>query len=283
MSSMAEAKKELQFNQEFIQLIETLKGIAASQFQAMVRQRKKFEDFLVSFKGFFKLVDLVHGEHPMIQSLTDVTGIIIVTSDEGFMGGLNAKVIQAALANVGREKKKIVILGNRGAAYLQGLGETCIVFPGIAAEARYEQAVRLKDFIVRQVLEQKMGRVIVSYAHPVSFTYQKPQIIDLLPCAELFEREKELLADPRRVIVESSFDKILERLVEMWITYRLYELFEDSQLSEFAARTQRLEESYDTLQRQGKSLRFRYFRSRHEKMDKGIRETFAATLLRRRG
>ena len=46
MSSLAEAKKALQFNKEFTGLVDILKGIAASQFQALMRKKQKFEKLL---------------------------------------------------------------------------------------------------------------------------------------------------------------------------------------------------------------------------------------------
>lgn len=281
MSSLSEAKKALQFNREFVQLVGILKGIAASQFQALARQRKRFDAFINSFEGFFQIMDLADAPSPFVRSQSDVTGVVMVTSDEGFMGGLNAKVITKALEAAGSGPKELIVIGGKGADTLRDLNLKCTAFPGVAYEKRYEVAIEIKDFIVEQVVKGKMGKVIVAYPRPISLMVQKPEVIDLLPCTELFQKRAQLLSDKERVFLESQVDGIIEYLVGTWITHRLYDLFEESKLAELAARTTHLEQSHDRLTDQGKILRHRYFRCRREVIDKGMRETFASILLRR--
>lgn len=281
MSSLSEAKKALQFNREFVQLVAILKGIAASQFQTLARQRKKFEAFINSFEGFFQIMDLADTPSPFVRSQSDVTGVVMVTSDEGFMGGLNAKVITKALEAVGSGPRELIVIGGRGADTLKDLKLACKVFPGVIYEKRYEAAIEIKDFIVDQVVKGKFGKVIVTYPRPISLMVQKPAVIGLLPCTELFEKRPQLLSDPERLFVESQTEGIIQYLVGTWITHRLFDIFEESKLAELAARTTHLEQSHDRLVEQGKVLRHRYFRCRRELIDKGMRETFAAILLRR--
>lgn len=280
MTSLSEAKRDLQANYEFTMLVDTLKGIAASQFQTLLRAKKRFEKFVAAFNSFFEMTDLLQMESPLVQVLSETTGVVMITSDEGFMGGLNKKIIETALEYVGVKNKKLVCIGSRGTDYIKSLRLDCVSFPGIIHETRYEQAIKISDFLVREVLEKRMGKVFLCYPNPVSFTVQRPEIIPLLPCSELFQKKERILSEERRVMVESSFQGIVEYLAGMWITYRLYDIFEDSKLSEFAARTMRLEQSHDTLTRQGKVLRHRYHRSRRELVDKGLRETFSSALLR---
>lgn len=283
MVSMIEAKRDLQFNEEFVQLVEVLKEIAASQFRAQQRKRERFERFLTSFDGFFKMVDLVTSEHPLVSSRSDTTGLVMVTSDEGFMGGLNAQVIQTAMSHVEGKRRKLVVVGSRGADYLRDMREEHVPFPGIIPETRYEQALKLKDFLVEGVNKGEFGSVLLVYPHPVSFTVLRPEAVSLLPCAGLFQEvDEELLSSKQKVFVESTVSSIVEYLVEMWLIYKLCEIFEDSKLAELAARVQQLEQSYDTLSQKRKVLRHRYFRSRRESVDKGMRETFASTLIRRK-
>lgn len=281
MSSLSEAKKALQFNREFVQLVGILKGIAASQFQALARQRKRFDAFINSFEGFFQIMDLADTPSPFVRSQSDVTGVVMVTSDEGFMGGLNAKVITKALEAAGSGPKELIVIGSKGADTLRDLNFKCTAFPGVVYEKRYEVAIEIKDFIVDQVVKGKMGKVIVAYPRPISLMVQKPEVIDLLPCTELFQKRPQLLSDKERVFLESQVDGIIKYLVGTWITHRLYDLFEESKLAELAARTTHLEQSHDRLTDQGKVLRHRYFRCRREVIDKGMRETFASILLRR--
>ena len=110
----------------------------------------------------------------------------------------------------------------------------------------------------------------------------KRKILNILPCSELFEKRKRVAEEAEDIIMESSLSDIIEYLVETWITAKLFEVFEDSKLAEFSARTLHLEESHQVLLKEGKMVRFQYFRSRHELIDKGMRETFSAQIIRKR-
>ena len=90
-------KKELRFSKELLSLVDTLKSIASSRYHALEREKERFERFMTSFSEFFRVVNLVDVDDPLVKVATDVLGVVIVTSDSGFMGGLNANVINTAL------------------------------------------------------------------------------------------------------------------------------------------------------------------------------------------
>lgn len=292
-----ELRKELRFNGELVKLIETLKNIAAAQYHTMEKAKQRFEEFMLSFAGFFRVINLVDVPDPLVRISSDVLGIIMVTSDSGFMGGLNQGVIRAAVDAQGAhsdDKTELVVIGEKGAAALQDQGRTFRFFPGVAQDTRYERAQEVRDFIVNEVLNRRMGRVLVAYPRPVSFTAQTIDVVHLLPCGALFDKEAEsevarrvgsakLIAEARQVIVESRFPDLVEYLAATWVASKLYEIFEDAKLAEFSARAMHLEGSFQQLQREQKKLRHKTFKAVHEKIDRGMRESFAARSKNRRG
>jgi len=279
MQTEQNLKKELEVNTELTELLDVLKGVASSEFRILERKKERFAVFLEAFEGFFQMIDFNFVEHPFAQSKTGKLGLIMVTSDEGFMGGLNTRVINTALGCPGAEDAELIIIGERGAAYLRGIGRAFTQFPGIVEDERYEAALRLKDFIIKEGLAGKFSRLILVYPKPITFTVQQVEILTILPCSEFLKKREKLLEKGRDVIIESPISGIIEYLLEAWITEKLFEVFEDSKLSEFSARTVHLEESHQVLLKKGNSLRFKYFRSHHELVDKGMRETFSAQLI----
>ena len=283
-----ELRKELRFNTELTQLIETLKNIAASQYHSMEKEKQRFNEFMDAFSGFFRVVDLVDVHDPLVEASVDVTGIVIVTSDSGFMGGLNQGVIHAALeTRKERTESQIMVIGEKGAAVLNDMGIKYKFFQGVGQTTIYEQALELRDHIVAEVMSQRLGRVVVAYPKPVSFTAQTIDVIGLLPCGELFDKAahsevsrrllaKNVLAEARKVIVESRFSDLVEYLSGLWVAAKLYEVFEDSKLAEFSARAMHLEGSYQELEREQKKLKHKTFKAVHERIDKGMRESFVA-------
>jgi len=289
-----ELRKDLRFNTELKNLVETLKNVAGSQYQLLEKKKERFEVFMDAFAGFFRVVDLAGEKNPLVSVETDRVGVVIVTSDSGFMGGLNEGVINAALLAQGdtpADRAQLVVIGEKGAMRVGDMGRDFTFFPGIHQDTIYEQSVEIKDHIVGEVLEGRMGRVIVAYPRSVSFTAQSIEVINLLPCGELFDREAEsvvarhtvtrrLIAEATRVIVESSFADMAKYLAGVWVSSKLYEVFEDSKLAEFSARAMHLEDSLQKVEKEQKKLKHRFFKASHEQIDKGMREGFSAKSLK---
>ena len=280
MISTQRLKADMKINTELTDLLDALKWIALAQFRLLQKKKERFINFENAFEGFFQMIDFSTVEHPFAKGGGRL-GIIMITSDEGFMGGLNARVINTALAYPGAGDAELIIIGERGAAYLKDIGRDFTKFPGVTTEGQYNAALKLKDFIMKESLTGKFSRLILVYPKPVTFTVQEIEVLKALPCNELFEKREKLVEEAGYIIVESPTEKIIEYLVETWIAQKLYEVFEDSKLSEFSARAVHLEESHQVLQRRDKSLRFQYFKSQHNLIDKGMRETFASQLLRK--
>ncbi|MDD5423245.1 MAG: hypothetical protein PHT32_07510, partial [Candidatus Omnitrophica bacterium] len=84
------------------------------------------------------------------------------------------------------------------------------------------------------------------------------------------------------VIVESPIDGMIEYLAEQTLLNKLVEVFEESKLSEFAARAIHLEKSTRDLTDKEKHLKLKFFHAYHEIIDKGTRELFSTQIIRRK-
>ncbi len=293
---LSELRKELDFNTELVQLIETLKNIAAAQYHVMEKEKERFDRFMDAFSEFFRVVNLVEVDDPLVRVVTDVLGIVVVTSDSGFMGGLNQGVIRRAQAEAerhGSDRVAYVIVGDKGCGTFADNEVEFAGFGGINQETIYEQSMAVKDHIVKEVLARRMGKVIIVYPRPLSFSAQTIETINLLPCAELFDEAADsevahhltrrgFMTDARKTIVESTLSDMLEYLAGVWVTSKLFEVFEDSKLAEFSARAMHLEGSGQKLEKDRKKVEHRVFKATHELIDKGMRESFAARGKKRR-
>ena len=136
---LSELKKEMQFTRELLSLIDTLKNIASSRYHTLERDKQRFDQFMESFTGFFRVVHQTEEDSPLVRSASDVLGIIVATSDSGFMGGLNAGVLRAARDAQGDlpdDKVRLIVLGEKGAARLSDAGREFVRFPGVDHERR---------------------------------------------------------------------------------------------------------------------------------------------------
>ena len=289
-----ELRKEMLFNKDLLALIDTLKNVAGAQYHMLEKQKERFDMFMDAFAGFFKVVNLVEVDNPLVRVSSDVLGVVVVTSDSGFMGGLNQGVMRrahAAAEGYDEDHISYVVIGDKGCGSFSDQGRKFKAFRGIDQDTIYEQSLEIKEYLVQEVLAGRMGKVILAYPCALSFTAQEVRSISLLPCDELFEREADsaeaarangegMLADATKVIIESSFNDIVEYLSGVWVTSKLYEVFEDSKLAEFSARAMHLEGSLQKLEKTFKKSQHAVFKAVHEQIDKSMRECHSAKMLK---
>lgn len=110
MKSLQRIKEELHLNVYMAELMEILKGIAVSEYWTLLKKQGRFKRFMDAFNGFLDILDFSSVDHPFARD-TGKLAILMVTSNEGFMGGLNARVIETALAHPEADTAALIMVG----------------------------------------------------------------------------------------------------------------------------------------------------------------------------
>jgi ATP synthase F1 gamma subunit len=313
-------KKELRTTTDLMEFVDVLKRVAASQFHSLSEKRQssgwtktdmpsKGENstneqapqeserataiahseaqgpplsLRVVLEDFFRLIPPQECRHPFLERPSPPLGIVIVTSDEGFLGGLNAAVIQKALSARGGQQAELMVLGERGRIYLKDLNEPFTYFPGVGEHITSQKVERLRDTIVEQYLHGKFASVLVFYPQCFSFTHQEVDSFQLLPYERLPKSPGVASSEPTETILEPSAYSIIEYLIKLWLSRKIHEVFWQSRLSELAGRAMHIEASLQGLGEQKKKLTLQYFRSLHEVTDTSIRESYAGVVSRKK-
>lgn len=225
------------------------------------------------------MVDTTKIEHPFMQNTGKPSCIVAVTSDVGLLGGLNMQVIMNALNEFDKDHGKLIIIGERGHAYLRDKKVPFVAFPGIKDEERFGQAMQLRDYTVKFVLTGAAGSVKVIYPRPISFTVQHVEMAMLLPYTKppiAADAPAKEIIPLDKIIMESSPSEIVEYLLYMWSGHKFFEILGWSRLAELSARYVHLENSSQRIQDVDRQLRLQYFRAKHELIDRSMRELFSA-------
>ncbi len=313
-SAVINVKKELRTTNDLMDLVDVLKRVAAAQFQMLEDTRKqsgwtriempsgdessashqdlqesdgsmatanaKLKSPHVSLtamvEAFLSLIPPQQCRHPFLQNASAPLGIVIMATDEGFLGGLNAAVIQKALAARGNQEAELMVLGERGGMVLRDHNEMFTSFPAVGENINSREVERLRDYIVEKYLLRKFSTVLVCYPRCYSFTRQEVESFQLLPCQR--PSSGGVSSGSTEPILEPSASSIIDYLVKLWLGRKLHEVFWQSRLSELAARATHLEGSLQGLKDKKKQLTLQYFRSKHEVADTGIRESFAGMI-----
>ncbi|MDP8264670.1 MAG: F0F1 ATP synthase subunit gamma [Candidatus Aceula lacicola] len=268
---------------ELVEIIQILKDVADNKFHTLAGRKDRFSRFGESFVEFFRMISLSRVRHPLVSNDNPRTGIVVITSEAGFMGDLNTKVIRFALNE--REKYpncQIIAVGRKGAAKMENVVKDMKVFDEIQDTGLYQVAIDVKDYLYSEIMEGRMGRTLVIYPWSKNFMVQKARIVKLLPCDELLSKQEEFVDNIEHVIEESDPIDIIEQLSSMWLVCRFYEMLHDTSISEAAAQSQQLESSLDKMKKTKKGVKLAFQKAKKSDIDKSMREVFSARMMSKR-
>jgi len=281
MIALPSLKQDLEFSNNLSEIIDVLKVSALIQFRSFQLKEKPNKNFLRQLDLDLSLLIDSGIKHPYLSGRQSLpTAIVVVASDEGFAGELNTLLVNAGVdlrKNIGDE---IIILGERGARYLEEMKVGFLFFPGISAEVEFKEAEVIRDYLLKNY-RRKFGRIVVVYPEFVSLTIQRTTVLQLLPYSSKDSSiaGKVNLKRVEGLLREPSPERILDGLVWLWMGFKLWEIFWSAKQSEYAARIMHLEGSTQELSQVKQVLSFQYSRQMHALSDKTIREISAAKIL----
>lgn len=280
MKTKNELKEEVMLTQDLTSIVEVMKQLAATRLHHLEKYQVRFDEFSSALREFFYWMDTKEVNHPFFKNSVPARVNILITSDAGFLGGLNAQVIQEGL--LGFDAKRgdgLVTIGVRGKNALMDFGRPPVAeFPGISDSIERDEIRAVEKWTAEKIREKRYGSATVIYPHFYSITRQHIQKMELFPCNAFPEHGEK----PRKIsreeqfLMESPVEELIAYLTELWTGERLYTLFWHSKLSELAARTIHLEESYQELIKERRRLHHLHSRIMHEETDRNIREIVSA-------
>lgn len=302
MRSIIELKKELLFNREMHEVIDILKKVAISQYQTLFNRRKTMtgqERYLKLLESSFDKIDLSQANHPILKNPVTNVLAVLITTDMGFLGGLNSNVAGDTLKSIRRrDNVRFFVIGEKGRDYLTDTGKDVAYLPGISDELELNEAKRIAQYIFTASIRDRIGKVTITYPKFFSFAHQEVKTLQLLPPQlsppdsispdqETPSPKSESMPSPAgkdfgQITYEPFPAKVVDYLINKWLLYRIYDICWHSKLSEFAARANHLEGSLRELDDMKKTISFQYFRNKHEVTDRTIRDIFGGKLVANR-
>ncbi len=283
-----------------LEILSVIKDVAMNRFFSFAKRKANIQNFFDEFLDFFKVVQNVETDCPLLKN--DNPGVLILTiaSDMAFMSQLNSRVTSLTLQQYQKYPgSTVTVLGRRCAERLKimEVGNIDRVFAADEFSDRYSLAIAIRDHLVEQVLSGKVGKVLIVYLWAKSFSIIKPRVLTLLPASELVRtsggelteegipQEDEVSIDPEEkidLIMESEPDKMMRALADIWIHSRLFEILSDTLLVEFAVQAQQLESALESLGSEKKALLVSFRTAGRDELNKAMREVFTQTSVSKR-
>jgi ATP synthase F1 gamma subunit len=281
MGKASKVKVEVGEVRDLVDLIQVLKDVADMKYHAMAAQRIKFNRFNESFTEFFSLVGFSEVKHPLVNNSNPKTIILVISTERGFVGDLNARVVGRAMEEKEKNpQSQFVVVGKKGVAKMDSMGQKMLkTYEDVEDLGFYEVAIDIKSYLVKEVMEGRIGKVIVVYPWPKDYTVTKPRAVKLLPCEDLLPRQNLAAERQHQVLEESDPLDMTGYLADLWLSSKIYEIFFDTNLAAAAAQTQQLDMSLGKMRKEQQVVKLKYRKARRSDIDKSLREIFSARMM----
>jgi len=282
MIPLIKLREDLRFARELLEMIDVLKSATSSQFRTFQLKRKGFDDYKFALEDFLGALGTQKIAHPFLKEDKDLPkAVLMITSDEGFLGGLNTLVLADGLEQAAA-RDEIIVMGERGSRYMSETVSRPFTFlPGVGDDISYRRAGAVRDLLIGKFLRKEIGSALVVYPRFLSFMAQRVEVVRVLPSGDILARKddgKKIHRPKPSILVEPDKGAVIDYLVRALLMQKFYDIFLDSKLSECAARIMHLEGSLEEIKTMNRRLLRDYFKHLHEKSDKNIREIFASRL-----
>jgi F-type H+-transporting ATPase subunit gamma len=251
VSSVQDLKRRIRSIRNTRKITKAMELVASARLrraQARIEAMRPYADRMMELMiGTARASTSVRGL-PLLQRREEerAVAILTLTGDRGLAGGFNAQVIRHALA-LGRqleaEGKRVrwLVSGRKGTSTLRfRRHDVAQAWAGFSDRPGYADAQAIAHRVAELYVTEEVDRVVLVYNHFVSPLVQHVTETDVLPIPEeVLEREEEaehrqaLLGD---LIYEPEPERILERLLPVYVETELYRALLESAASEQGAR-----------------------------------------------
>jgi F-type H+-transporting ATPase subunit gamma len=178
--------------------------------------------------------------HPFMQT-RDVknVGVIIISTDRGLAGGLNANLFKEALLLFKQWQSKDVpvslcLIGSKGTAFFRRLGMPILAnVSGMGDKPHVADLIGTVKVMLDAYREGKIDRLYLVHSQFVNTMTQKPNVEQLLPVEASPSSE---LQEHWDYIYEPSASEILDGLLMRYVESQVYRGAVENVASEMAAR-----------------------------------------------
>ncbi len=178
--------------------------------------------------------------HPFMASReVNSVGIIIISTDRGLAGGLNANLFKQALLLMKEWQSKDIpitlsLMGSKGTAFFRRLGLPILSHvQGLGDKPHIAELIGPVKVMLDAYRDGKIDRLYLVHSQFVNTMTQKPNIVQLLP---LEAQASSALQEHWDYIYEPSAGEILDGLLMRYIESQVYRGAVENVAAEMAAR-----------------------------------------------
>ena len=222
-------------------------------------------------------------QHPLLSRReVKVRGIILVTTDKGLCGPLNANLFKL-VAEI-KTPVKYVAIGRKGAQFLARTKRTVLADFSVNDRVPFGEIKTPVEFLVKLFLEGTVDTVEVIYSRYKNTLVQEAIVRPVLPLSNVADFVTQLRAesghsqalDSRDMLFEPNADAVLAALLPFYVNRYVYQLVLSAKASEHSARMVAMKTAKDNATSLLGDLTLEYNKARQAAITQEILEISAA-------
>jgi F-type H+-transporting ATPase subunit gamma len=285
MASTRDIRRRIKSVKNTRQITKAMELVAASKM-------KKAQQAALAGRGYAALMaemlaalaDRVEeATHPFLtRREVKVRGIILVTTDKGLCGPLNANLFK--LVTDIKAPAKYAVIGRKGAQFIARTRRDLLAEFTVHDRVPFAEVKVVAEFMVQQFLDGHVDTVEIIYPHFRNTLVQVPTQIPLLPLQSLREVIADLhrdaggtaRTDTREVLFEPDAESVLSALLPLYVNREIYQHVLDAKASEHSARMVAMKTAKDNATKLIGDLTLEYNKARQAGITQEILEIAAA-------
>ncbi|HYC71017.1 MAG TPA: ATP synthase F1 subunit gamma [Opitutaceae bacterium] len=286
MASTRDIRRRIKSVKNTRQITKAMELVAASKMkkaqQAALAGRpyaQLMADMLAALAGRVE-----EGLHPfLLKREVKTRGILLVTTDKGLCGPLNANLFKLVLEVKG--PAKFVAIGRKGAQFLGRAKKDMVAEFSIHDRVPFADVKTVVEFMMKMYLEGTIDTLEVIYPRFKNTLVQEPTLRPLLPLSNVADFVAHLRAesggghqvDNRDMLFEPNPQAVLEALLPFYVNRYIYQLILSAKASEHSSRMVAMKTAKDNATKLIGDLTLEYNKARQAAITQEILEIAAAS------
>ena len=286
MASLRDIRRRIKSVKNTRQITKAMELVAASKM-------KKAQQVALAGRGYAALMaemmaalaDRVEEtQHPfLVRRDVKVRGIILVTSDKGLCGPMNANLFKLVVEIKG--PAKYAVIGRKGGQFIARTRRDLLAEFSVNDRVPFNDVKTVAEFMVKQFLDGAVDTVELIYPLFRNTLVQVPTNLPLLPLQSLRAVVDDLHSDAagtaqkdrREILFEPNAKRVLEALLPLYINREVYQHVLDAKASEHSSRMVAMKTAKDNATTLIGDLTLEYNKARQAGITQEILEIAAAS------
>ena len=272
MSRLQEVALQRVAMDTIVNLTSVFEGIASmriAQTKTQVQQSQQFFSELWQIYSQLRVDSLFHFGRTQKEEIIDKQLYIIITSEGGFSGDIDQKLIKTMLEQFDPNKQDIIVIGHHGAVQL--------IQAGVSFKKYFTLPSKDRNINVLPLIKEarKYKDTMVFYQTYVSLMVQEVKSINLFTAvkeeAKGVKDSDEYISEANYIFEPSTFD-VVAHLERSMMQIALSQVILDSKLAQYASRFRAMSMANDRASQLHDSLTMLYNRTKRRTQDERLKE-----------